>query len=99
MDDCAPAGKSIEMDIYVMFISPDAEVQWNVYMVKVLCIGQANSLTHTKWQVDMQQLIDQLATQAPQVTGRHACIIQVCHSHRLPKIRCNGDLIPGPIAP
>ena len=54
-----------------MFISPGTKDRRNVYSVEVLHVGPAvyATLAH-EWQMDTQQLIEQLALQVPQLAGR-----------------------------
>ena len=42
----AACTKSVEVNVYVMFISPGGEVQRNAYSVKVLCVRQVNAFAH-----------------------------------------------------
>ena len=55
----------------MMFISPGTEDQRNTYSVEVPRVGWVDSDARScKWQTDMQQLIERLAVQAPQLAGR-----------------------------
>ena len=68
----ATSAKSIEANVYVTFVSPSIEDRWNVYSVEVPHVGPAayNATLAHEWQMDIQQLIEQLAMQVPQLTGR-----------------------------
>ena len=68
----ATSAESIEANIYVTFVLPGIEDRRNAYSVEVPRVGPAAynaTLTH-EWQTDTQWLIEQLAVQVPQLTGR-----------------------------
>jgi hypothetical protein len=101
--DDATSAKSIAANVYMTFVSPGTEDQQNTDSVEVPHIGQANALMH-EWQMDTQQLIEQLATQVPQLAGRpflSCCLSRTtpCRSHRTSQTRRNGGHLPRPVAP
>lgn len=58
-----------KVNVYVTFLSPGAEVQRNAFSIEVPRTGWVDALA-CEWQTDTQQLIEQLAVQAPQLAGR-----------------------------
>ena len=91
------AHESVEVNLYVTFVSPGAEAERNVYTVEVPRVGWVDVLTR-EWEVDTEQLIDRLAMRAPRVAGGCACAVRVgpcrvAHTD-FPKTRCHGDLVP-----
>ncbi|KAF8129502.1 hypothetical protein EV363DRAFT_1584558 [Boletus edulis] len=55
-----------KVNVYVTFLSPGAEVQRNAFSIEVPRTGWVDALA-CEWQTDTQQLIEQLAVQAPQL--------------------------------
>ena len=86
-EDC-DATESVRTNVYVTFISPGAEDQWNAYSVEVSRVGWVDSDARSReWQTDTQQLIERLAVQAPQLAGRPVTVAHwtvLCCSCRTP---------------
>ena len=72
------AAEDIEVDAYVMFMSPGVEDQWSVFLIKVPQVRPTNTLTY-EWRADTQQLIERLAAHIPHLLGAFF-VVKLCHA-------------------